>query len=105
MRVKYYEKALFDTLYSSKENRIIPSNVDDSEIERDITYNTIIEDLKDLGHNRYYSELQNRLDVGENINQILLSIINRNRLTKSIIGYHTRVIEHYINQDIMALFK
>lgn len=77
---------------------------DENEIERDITYRKILEDLQDLSYNHYINEFEYRFNDGENINDILISIITRNIETKSTIGYHKETIQSYLNQDFMKLF-
>jgi len=78
---------------------------DENEIERGITYDSILTDLKDLKYNHYITELERKLNNGENINQILISIITKNKDTKSTIGYHKNTIQHYLNQDFIKLFE
>ena len=68
---------------------------DENEIERGITYDSILTDLKDLKYNHYITELERKLNNGENINQILISIITKNKDTKSTIGYHKNTIQHF----------
>jgi len=78
---------------------------DDTEIERIITYNAIIEDLIDLDYLDYYQEIQDNFHEDESINEILMSVITRNSETLSTLGYHKGTIQHYLDQDIMDLFK
>jgi len=78
---------------------------DENEIERGITYDSILQDLTDLNYSHYISELDYRLNDGENINEVLISIITKNKDTKSTIGYHQNIIQHYLNQDFMKLFE
>ena len=78
---------------------------DENEIERAITYDAILQDLRDLNYNHYIVELEYNLDDGGNINEVLMSIITRNSDTKSTLGYHRNTIQHYLNQDFLSLFE
>lgn len=83
-----------------------PSKIFDNEIniERNITYDIIIGEISDLNNNKFMHELEYRLMDNENINDILLSIINRNFETKSTLGYHRTILNHYLGQDLLNLF-
>ena len=85
----------------------IPSKILNNEIdiERNITYNKIIDELSDLNYNKLRCELEYRLMDDENINDILLSIITRDSETKSTIGYHANILNYYLEQDLLNLFK
>jgi len=77
----------------------------DESIDRCITYNTIMDEMTELGYGTYKCELKYRLNNDENINEILMSIITRNKMLKSTLGYHRGVIQMYLDQDFMNLFK
>ena len=108
MKVKNYDNTLIERIYSNKVTRNLKNDLLttlESEIERDITYNKIIADIQDLGYDNYWHELQYRLAIDEDINKVLMSIITRSSETKSTIGYHKNTIQHYLDQDLMNLFK
>lgn len=93
--------------YSSKDSLKISTLAywEEIEIERGITYDAILKDLSDLNYKHYIKELEYRLDDGENLNEIFFSIITKNKDTKSTIGYHQSIIQHYLNQDFRKLFE
>jgi len=78
---------------------------DENEIERGIIYDKILKDLEDLNYTECIIELENKLNNGDNINDILISIITKNDDTKSTLGYHQNIIQHYLNQDFIKLFE
>lgn len=109
MRVKNNDTTLKGIKFSSKASRNFNKSSltfwDDTEIERIITYNAIIEDLIDLEYLDYYQEIQDSFNSDEMINKTLMGIITRNSETLSTLGYHKSTIQHYLDQDIMDLFK
>jgi hypothetical protein len=108
VRVKNYDTTLFNDKFSYKVTNNFKNNsltFWDDRIERCITYNTIIDEMTELGYATYISELKYRLDDNESINEILMSIITRNNMLKSTLGYHRGVIQMYLDQDFMSLFK
>jgi len=108
VRIKNYDTTLFDDEYSYKVKNIFKNNsltFWDDKIDRCITYNTIYDEMVELDYGFYISELKYRLDNDENINDIFLSIITRNKIIKSTLGYHRGTIQMYLDQDFMDLFK
>ena len=78
---------------------------DQEEYERMITYETILTELGDLEYYEYLHEIENRTTKGENINEVLLSVVCRNQTMLSILGYHKRTLKYYITKDFFDLFK
>jgi hypothetical protein len=105
VKVRNYETALFYEKFSYKVTNNFKNNsltFWDERIDRCITYNIIIDEMTELGYEDYKRELEYRLDEGENINEILMSIITRNKPT---LGYHKGTVQLYMDQDFMNLFK
>jgi len=109
VRVRNNDTALTGTKFLTKAARNFNKSSltfwDDTEIERIITYNAIIEDLIDLEYLDYYQEVQDSFNSDGMVNEILMDIITRNSETLSTLGYHKSTIQHYLDQDIMNLFK
>jgi hypothetical protein len=108
VKVRNYDTTLFDDKFSSKVKNNFRNNsikLWDDKIDRCITYNTIYSEMVELGYGTHISELKYRLDNGENINSIFLSIITKNKIVKSTLGYHRGTIQMYLDQDFMGLFK
>jgi hypothetical protein len=109
VRVRNNDTTLYGTEFSAKVTRNFNKSSltfwDDTEIDRIVTYNSIIEDLIDLEYTAYYLDLQIRVNGDESINEIFMDIITRNSETMSTLGYHKSTIQHYLDQDIMNLFK
>lgn len=109
MKVKNNDTTLSGNGFSTKVTRNFNKSSltfwDDTEIERIITYNAIIEDLIDLDYTFYYDELLERVQMDESINEVLIDIIDKNSETKSTLSYHKSTLQHYLDQDIMNLFK
>ena len=109
MRVRNNDTALKGTEFSTKATRNFNKSSltfwDDTEIERVITYNAIIEDLIDLEYFNYYQEVQDGFNSDKSMNELLMNIITRNSDTLSTLGYHKSTIQHYLDRDIMDLFK
>jgi hypothetical protein len=71
------------------------------DFNRWITYNEIIGQLIDLDYMDFYDEMDGRIKKGENPNEVIKTILNRNDEIKSMMGYHLGVIQHYIDEDFI----
>jgi hypothetical protein len=108
VRLNNYGNTLFNDEFSYKVTNNFKNNsltFWDDRIDRCITYNAIIDEMTELAYVTYISELKYRLDDNENINDILMSIVTRNKTLKSTLGYHRGVLQMYMDQDFMNLFK
>ena len=57
------------------------NNCDDNEMERWETYSNIIDDIISMDMLDYFEEIKYRTTGGENINQIMLDVINKDNET------------------------
>ena len=108
MKVKNYDTTLLNNEFSYKVQDNFKNNsltFWDEIIDRGITYDIIYNEMTDLGYDTYKSELKYRLDDNEDINDIFLSIITRNEMVESTLGYHQGALQMYLDEDIMKLFK
>jgi hypothetical protein len=108
VRGKNYETTLFNEEFSYKVPHDFKDNLLtfwDEKIDRCIIYNQIMDEMDELEYEDYQHELSYRLGDGENINDILLSIITRTDEVISTLGYHRGSIQMFLDQDFMKMFK
>ena len=95
---KYLDKPTFFNKYSIR-------FLDESIVEREIIYNEILIELQDLEYEVSYRTLRKMLRNYDSPNIFIKGVITRNGDTKSTLGHRLNIIEYYIGQDLMDLFK
>jgi len=107
VRIKNYKNTASEllTLDAVPKMQKAPSKIihNDKYVERSITYEKVIDEIMELGYHTDMT-LEYRLLEGENINELLLSIINKNSETKSTVGYHTSTLKCYLDEDLLERF-
>lgn len=73
-------------------------------IDRFITYDSIMNELIALGDISSFEEAKYRLTGGENPNQVMLDIIDRDNETKTVLWSLRTKIEEYIEDDKFKRF-
>jgi len=91
---KEYNKFLINTI----------SDLDDEHKERWDTYNIIIEDLLNEGEEKLFQEIKYRLTDGENPNDVMLDIINREENCSKLLWLLKKRIESYKDEDFYNQF-
>ena len=100
------KKTILDKAYNQHISTII-SNLNDDEEARWETYNLIITELLNNDYQGYFDEVKYRLTDGENPNQVILDIINRdldNVDVNGLVWLLKRRIEEYIEEDFIRRF-
>lgn len=98
------KKTVLDKEYNRHINNII-STLDEENESRWETYNLIIDSLTHNDYNEYINEVKYRLTDGENPNEIMLDIIERNSLDlDDLIWLLRKRIEEYIEEDFIKKF-
>lgn len=93
-----------DKAYSNHINRVIET-LDEEKEGRWETYNIIIQELINEGKGNYFSEIKYRLTDGEDPNQVMLDIINREvDEVNGVIWFLKRRIEEYLEDDYLRRF-
>jgi hypothetical protein len=104
LRASKRKKTILDKVYSSHIYNII-SNLDEEEEDRWETYNLIITELLNTDSKDYFDEVKYRLTDGENPNQVILDIINRDLdNVNGLVWLLKRRIEEYIEEDFIRRF-
>jgi hypothetical protein len=104
LRASKRKKTILDKVYSSHIYNII-SNLDEEEEDRWETYNLIITELLNTDSKDYFDEVKYRLTDGENPNQVILDIINRDLdSVNGLVWLLKRRIEEYIEEDFIRRF-
>lgn len=67
-------------------------------------YNYVVSQLAKNGMYIYLGELKYRITDGENPNEVMLDIINRDEITKSIFWHIKRRIQEYLDDDLYGKF-
>jgi len=80
------------------------SNTDEETIERWFTYEAIMSDLIGLNKIHYFEEIKYRLTGGEDPNELILEIINRDNELKTHLWAHLRRLNDYKNEDLIKRF-
>lgn len=98
------KKTTLDKAYSKHINLIIES-LDEEKEARWETYNIIIQELINEGKGKYFEEIKYRFTDGENPNQVMLDIINREvDEVSGLIWFLKRRIEEYLEDDYIRRF-
>lgn len=92
-----------DKIYN---NFIITSlkNIDEETEERWVTYETVIRELVALGKANYFEEIKYRLTGGEDPNDVILDILNKDAEVKTYLWPHVRRIQEYKGIDLLNRF-
>lgn len=94
---------MLDKMY----NRFIKNSLTDTDeetIERWCTYEAIMTELIGLNKINLFEEVKYRLTGGEDPNDIILDIINRDNDVKTILWAHSRKLMEYKNDDLLKRF-
>lgn len=92
-------KSVLGKAYNNHINSILDGLDAESE-DRWEVYNLIINELMSQGDVDYFKELQYRLTDGENPNQIILDMIEREKENvTSLVWYLKRRVEEYLDDD------
>ena len=98
------KKTILDKVYNRHICNII-LNLNDEEEGRWETYNLILTELVENGSKDYFDEVKYRLTDGENPNQVILDIINRELdNVNGLVWLLKRRIEEYIEDDFIRRF-
>ncbi len=98
------KKSALDKAYS-KHISIILESLDEEKEGRWETYNIIIQELINEGKGDYFQEIKYRLTDGEDPNQVILDIINREvDEINGLIWFLKRRVEEYLEDDYIRRF-
>lgn len=92
-----------DKEYKKLINEIIQT-FDEEIKDRWELYNIIINELIKNGKEKYFQELKYRLTDGENPNQVILDIINRDNDTSNMLFYLKNKIKMFLDEDFYKRF-
>ena len=97
-------KTILDIAYNNYICNFLKTFDEDNE-ERWETYNVIIQSLIKSTKIDYSNEIKYRLTDGENINEVILDIINRQVIdVDGLVWFLKKRIEEYIEDDFMKRF-
>ena len=98
------KKTALDKAYTKHIN-IILETLDEEKESRWETYNIIIQELINLGKGSYFKEIKYRLTDGEDPNDVMLDIIDRDvDEMNGVIWFLKRRIEEYQEDDFIKRF-
>lgn len=98
------KKTALDKAYCKHINKVIET-LDEEQEGRWETYNIIMQELINEGKGDYFPEIKYRLTDGENPNQVMLDIINREvDEVNGLIWFLKRRIEEYLEDDYLRRF-
>lgn len=80
------------------------AKINDDTYERWLTYDTILNELIWLDKTNYFEEFKYRFTGGEDPNDVLVDIINREPDIKTYLWSHLKRINDYINEDLIKRF-
>ena len=104
LKSKYNKKSSLDIAYKNHLNSII-DNIDEEQEARWETYSFIIETLNKEGKSNYFSELKYRLSDGENPNNIMIDIIEReSEIMDGLYLVLKKRLEEYLDDDYFKQF-
>jgi len=104
LRTSKSKKTILDKEYNHHIYNVI-SNLNEEEEARWETYNLIITELGNSNSKDYFDEVKYRLTDGENPNQVILDIINRDLdNVNGLVWLLKRRIEEYIEEDFIRRF-
>lgn len=92
-----------DKEYNKFLNEIL-KKVDECKLHRWETYNLIMEEFINSGFDNIFEEIKYRLTDGEDPNEIMLDVINRENNISGLIWQLKRRIEHYKEEDFYERF-
>lgn len=99
------KKSTLDKAYQKHIESVL-RNLTEEEESRWETYSVIIEQLLEQGKDAYFKEMKYRLTDGENPNEIILDILNRESDNLDNLGYvFKRRIEEYLEEDFFKRFS
>jgi len=79
-------------------------NTDEETQERWFTYESIMTELISMGKINYFEEIKYRLTGGEDPNNVILDILNKDNEIKKYLLTHIRRIKDYKNEDLLKRF-
>ncbi len=94
---------ILDKAYSKHISWILQT-LDEQTEERWETYNIIIGELLRQGKGDYFNEIKYRLTDGENANEVMLDIINRDTDTDGLLWLLKRRVDEYLEEDFIKRF-
>ena len=97
-------KTTLDKAYNKHMTKVL-STLDEEDENRWETYNMIVSSLIKNCNDKCISEIKYRLTDGENPNEILLDIINRNILDcDNLVWLLKKRVEEYLKEDLIRRF-
>jgi hypothetical protein len=104
LQANQVKKTTLDKAYNKHIVKTL-TTFDEEEEERWDTYNLIVDSLIKNDNYDYISEMKYRVTDGENLNEVLLSFIERNVLElDGLVWLLKRRIEEYLEDDFMKRF-
>lgn len=104
LRANQGKKSALDKAYNKHVKEVLDT-VDEEIQERWETYQVIFEELVKEGKEAYFDEIKYRLTDGEDPNQVILDIIDRDMDNMNgLIWFLKRRIEEYIQDDNLRRF-
>jgi len=98
------KKSTLDKAYYKHINNLVQTLSEEDEARWEI-YSIIIEQLISEGKEQYYKEIKYRISDGENPNQVMLDIIERESdSADSVMWFFKRRIEEYLEEDYFRRF-
>jgi len=102
MKTNINKKTVLDKAYNKHINTVIDS-LDEEKEARWETYNVVIQEL--VGEGDYFDEIKYRLTDGEDPNNVILDIVNRNiQDANSLTWILKKRIEDYLEEDYIKRF-
>ena len=104
LRARQGKYSMLDKEYYRHINTILETIDEEQEIRWE-TYNLIIEELINLNHWDYFEEIKYRITDGENPNEVILEIIERDvNEVSGLIWALKKRLEEYIDEDFFKRF-
>jgi hypothetical protein len=98
------KKSTLDKAYFQHIKNLIQTLSEEDEARWEI-YSIIIEQLINEGKEQYYTEIKYRISDGENPNEVMLDIIEREADTvDNVMWFFKRRIEEYLEEDYFKKF-
>lgn len=98
------KKSILDNAYNQHLENILKT-IDDEEESKWETYSFIIEELVNQGKKTYLEEIKYRLSDGENPNEVILDILERESDDiDDLLWFFKRRIEEYLEDDFYKRF-
>lgn len=94
---------ILDKMY----NKFVKNSLSDTDgdtLERWYTYETIMKELIDLGKINLFEEVKYRLTDGEDPNDTIIDIINRDNETRTFLWSYSRKLKEFKNYDLLKRF-